>query len=445
MLFNVVPTALEVTLVSGILAYNLGPAYAAVAVTTIVSYTAFTVTVSNWRTEIRKKMNQAETAAGGKIVDSLINYETVKLFSNEEHEANRLDDSLKEFQRASIKTQTSLSALNFGQNAIFSVGLTAMMYMTTQSILAGTATLGDLVLVNGLLFQLSIPLNFIGSVYRELRQATVDMDTLFKLRSISPKIGDAPHTPELVWKGGSIKFDNVHFSYPAYHTEATTKGVGNGQNGQNGQHGQKGQNGQSENKGQVNGAGLVPGLSGADSRSADSAPTGRSILNGVTMEIPAGKTVAIVGSSGSGKSTILRLLYRFYDATEGSITVDGQDMRSVQLQSLRSKLAVVPQDTVLFNDTLGYNIAYGNIPSATPERVREVTRLAQLDGLISRLPEGFETKVGERGLKLSGGEKQRVAIARCLLKDAPIVLLDEATSSLDTETEQVSVGQWCVD
>jgi ATP-binding cassette, subfamily B (MDR/TAP), member 7 len=285
-----------------------GTPYALVAIGTITSYTAFTVVVSNWRTEIRKKMNREETAAGGKVVDSLINYETVKLFSNEDHEAKRFDENLKGFQKAAISTQTSLSALNFGQNAIFSVGLTAMMYMTTQSILAGDATLGDLVLVNGLLFQLSIPLNFIGSVYRELRQAAVDMEALFKLRSVNPRIIDLPDAQELVWKGGAIKFNNVHFSYPTY------------------------QGGDMMNSDTAASPVIMKNVIKKDSSNERKE---RTILNGVTMEIPAGKTVAIVGSSGSGKSTILRLLYRFYDASEGSISIDDQDIKTVKLLSLR--------------------------------------------------------------------------------------------------------------
>ena len=255
-------------------------------------------------------MNREETAAGGKVVDSLINYETVKLFSNEDHEAKRFDENLKGFQKAAISTQTSLSALNFGQNAIFSVGLTAMMYMTTQSIIAGDATLGDLVLVNGLLFQLSIPLNFIGSVYRELRQAAVDMEALFKLRSVNPRIIDRPESQDLVWKGGAIKFDNVHFSYPTY--SPAEKNIDTG-------------------LASIQKKNVMKDMISTERKD-------RTILNGVTMEIPAGKTVAIVGSSGSGKSTILRLLYRFYDSSEGSISIDGQDIKEVKLNSLRYDL-----------------------------------------------------------------------------------------------------------
>jgi ATP-binding cassette subfamily B (MDR/TAP) protein 7 len=368
MLFNVFPTALEVLLVGGILTYSLGTPYAVVATSTVAAYTMFTIKISDWRTGIRKKMNQEESAASGKAIDSLINYETVKLFGNEAHEAARYDSSLKNFSDASILTQQSLSALNFGQNAIFSCGLTAIMYMATQDILAGTATVGDLVLVNGLLFQLSIPLNFIGSVYRELRQSAVDMKAMFQLRNTPPRVSDKPNAAALVWKGGDITFENVQFSYPSN--------------------------------------------------------ASRAILDGLDLHIPAGKKVAIVGSSGSGKSTIYRLLYRFYNANGGRVLIDGQDVQDLTLESVREKMSVVPQDTVLFNDTLGYNIHYGNL-SAPEEKVMEVARLAKLDGLIQRLPQGLDTMVGERGLKLSGGEKQRVAIARCLLKDSPIVILDE--------------------
>jgi len=371
--FNVFPTAFEVALVGGMLAYNLGSPYAAVALGTIGAYTVFTLKVSDWRVGVRKNMNQFEQVGAGRVMDSLLNYHTVKLFANEKHEAARYNDALVGFQKASIVTQQSLSFLNFGQNFIFSVGLTAMMYMATNSILAGEAVLGDLVLVNGLLFQLSIPLNFIGSVYRELRQSTIDMEALFSLRQVQPGVVEAPDAPDFCYKTGEIEFKQANFHYPQ------------------------------------------PDVS-----------LQRPILRGVDFTVPGGKKVAIVGSSGSGKSTLLSLLYRFYDCNSGCILIDGQDLRDVNLPSLRKHISVVPQDTVLFNDTILYNISYGNL-NAPRERIDEVIRLSKLDELIERLPEGHSTIVGERGLKLSGGEKQRVAIARCLLKDAPIVLLDEVS------------------
>lgn len=414
MLFNVFPTLLEVTLVSGVLAAQLGPSYAAIALGTISAYTVFTVRVSNWRTEIRKSMNREEAAASGRVIDSLINYETVKLFNNEAHELERYDAKLRGFRDASIKTQSSLSFLNFGQNAIFSVGLGAMMYMVTQNILAGQATVGDLVLVNGLLFQLSIPLNFIGSVYRELRQSAVDMEAMFQLRDVSPRVRDSATARPLVLRGGEIVFENVAFSYPAT-TEAILKSL----------------SGASTTS--KDGSASVQ----ATSMNGEGGAAPREILTDLSLTIPSGSTVAVVGSSGSGKSTLLRLLYRFYDCTRGRILIDGQPITETTLESLRHHIAIVPQDTVLFNDSLRYNIAYGNlaVSQQRPQSVEEAATQASLGPLISRLPQGYDTQVGERGLKLSGGEKQRVAIARCIMKDAPIVILDEATSSLDTETE----------
>lgn len=377
MLFNVLPTIFEVGLVTAILYYQLGVEYALVAVSTVTGYTYFTVVMSNYRTIIRKEMNKQETAASGKLTDSLINYETVKYFCNEQHESNQYNSSLLAFEKASTRTQISLALLNLGQNAIFSVGLTAMMYMCAQAIMSGHATVGDMVLVNGLLFQLSIPLNFIGTVYRELRQAALDMEAMVQLSQVKPKVVDSPTARAFENKGGCIVFDRVSYSYDG----------------------------------------------------------SREILNDLSFEVEPGSVVAVVGSSGSGKSTVLRLLYRFFDVSAGRILIDGQDLRDVTMRSLRTNISVVPQDTVLFNDTLYYNILYGNL-SASREQVEEVCRQAQLDTFIGNLPDGFNTMVGERGLKLSGGEKQRVAIARCLLKDSPIVLLDEATSSLDTVTEQ---------
>lgn len=376
MLFNVVPTALEIALVSGILYSKLGTSYAAVTMGTIGAYVAFTVAITQWRTAFRRDMNKLENEANGKAIDSLINYETVKYFNNESHEADRYDESLAGYQKASLKTQTSLSLLNFGQSAIFSVGLAAIMIMCANDIAAGTATVGDLVLVNGLLFQLSIPLNFIGSVYRELRQSLIDMSALFDLREVQSRIQTPSDAPELVVHKGDIHFDNVTFAYDHQ----------------------------------------------------------RKILNNLTLTIPGGKTVAVVGPSGCGKSTLIRLLYRFYDVPNGSVSIDGQPVTDVTLNSLRRHIAVIPQDTVLFNDTLGYNVRYGNF-EASEERVQQVISQARLDTILSKMPRKENTIVGERGLKLSGGEKQRVAIARAMLKDCPILLCDEPTSSLDAATE----------
>ncbi|OQR87212.1 ATP-binding Cassette (ABC) Superfamily [Achlya hypogyna] len=375
-LFNVAPTALEIALVSSIMAHQFGWEYAAVTLGTLTAYTGFTVGVTQWRTEIRRRMNKLENEAGGKVIDSLMNYETVKYFNNEKHEADRYDTVLRNYQDASLKTQTSLSFLNAGQNAIFSAGLTAIMYMAAQGIVDGTLTVGDLVLVNGLLFQLSIPLNFIGSVYREVRQAVIDMEAMFALRAVQPKIlpGAAAFADAKAPK--TIRFEDVAFSYRE----------------------------------------------------------DRPILNGTTFSVAPGKTTAIVGTSGSGKSTILRLLYRFYDVQGGKITIDDHDVRDLNMDTLRKAIAVVPQDTVLFNESIFYNIKYGNL-AATDEQVYQAAKVAQIHDSIERFPEGYATKVGERGLKLSGGEKQRVAIARAMLKDAPILLFDEATSALDSETE----------
>ena len=383
LLFNVFPTSLEVLLVGGILTYKLGAMYAVVTTSTVLAYTLFTVKVSDWRTAIRKEMNRQETIASGKVIDSLVNYETVKLFTNERYELARYDDSLHRFQEASILTQQSLSFLNFGQNAIFSVGLTCLMGMTAQAIVQGQASIGDLVLVNGLLFQLSIPLNFIGSVYRELRQATQDMQAMFQLRQLQPSVKNTatpiPYVFPKEFEGKSIDFQGVTFAYP-------------------------------------------------------SNPT-RAIFSDLHLSIPLGQKVAIVGSSGSGKSTLYRLLFRLYDVQQGSILFHSTPLPSLEVGSVRQAIGVVPQDIVLFNDTLQYNIQYGNF-AASREQFDKVLQLSRLTELVHRLPQGLQTIVGDRGLKLSGGEKQRVAIARCLLKDAPILILDEATSALDTESEQ---------
>jgi len=378
MVFNVAPTALELALVSGILASKFGAEYALVTLATVGAYTGFTVAVTQWRTRFRIEMNKLENEASGKAIDSLLNYEAVKLFNNEEHEADRYDVSLKGYQSAALKTQTSLSLLNFGQNAIFSAGLTGMMVLCATSIVQGSATVGDLVLVNGLLFQLSIPLNFIGSVYREVRQSLVDMQAMFELRDVQPTVAAVEGAPQLLVTRGGIAFEDVRFGY----------------------------------------------LEGQ----------GSEVLQGLSFRVEGGKTVALVGASGCGKSTVLRLLYRFYDPTSGRILVDGQDIGGADLTSLRRNVAMVPQDTMLFNDTIWYNVAYGNL-AAPDSAVHDAMRRSRLDEVVGRLPLGSETMVGERGLKLSGGEKQRVSIARAMLKDSPIVLCDEPTSALDAESE----------
>ncbi|CAI5462804.1 unnamed protein product [Closterium sp. Yama58-4] len=376
MLFNVFPTLLEIGLVSSILAYKFGPSFAVVTAATVTAYTAFTLGITQWRTKFRQQMNKADNDSSSRAIDSLINYETVKYFNNEEHEAAMYDKFLKRYEEAARKTQSSLSLLNFGQNAIFSAALAYTMVMCGQGIGAGHMTIGDLVMVNGLLFQLSLPLNFLGSVYRETRQSLIDMHHMFNLLNLKPSVTDIPDARPLELKDCSISFHDVTFGY---HDE-------------------------------------------------------KPILNGVSLHVPGGKSLAIVGPSGSGKSTVLRLLYRFFDVDSGSIKVDGQDIRQVTINSLRKSIGVVPQDTVLFNDSIMYNIRYGR-PSATDEEVYEAARQAAIHEQILQFPKGYDTLVGERGLKISGGEKQRVALARTFLKGAPILLCDEATSALDSVTE----------
>ncbi|KAL4908328.1 iron-sulfur clusters transporter atm1, mitochondrial [Aspergillus multicolor] len=378
MVFHVVPTALEITLVCGILTHQYGLKFAAITATTMLAYSAFTILTTAWRTKFRKQANAADNRGATVAVDSLINYEAVKYFNNEKFEVARYDKALKAYEDASIKVTTSLAFLNSGQNMIFSSALAAMMYLAADGVAAGTLTVGDLVMVNQLVFQLSVPLNFLGSVYRELRQSLLDMETLFNLQKVNVNIIERPNAKPLELKnGGQIRFENVTFGY---HPE-------------------------------------------------------RPILKNASFTIPAGQKFAIVGPSGCGKSTILRLLFRYYDVQEGRILVDGQDIRDVTVESLRKAIGVVPQDTPLFNDTIEHNIRYGRL-EASDEEVRKAARRAHIHELVEKLPDGYRTAVGERGMMISGGEKQRLAISRLLLKDPQLLFFDEATSALDTYTEQ---------
>jgi ATP-binding cassette subfamily B protein len=372
-----VPTIIEFLLVLAVCALEFDWRYVAVVTGMIVLYLWFTVVATNWRIQIRRTMNESDTDANTKAIDSLLNYETVKYFGAEQRETQRYDTSMAVFERASVKAYTSLRVLNSGQAAIFTAALTACMVMAGLDVMAGRASVGQFVMVNALLLQLFIPLNFMGMVYREIRQALTDIERMMDVLAVAPEVADAPDARPLQIKGGSIRFDNVRFGYDA----------------------------------------------------------DRTILHGLTFEVPAGKVVAIVGPSGAGKSTISRLLLRFYDVWDGRVSIDGQDIRAVTQISVRAAIGVVPQDTVLFNDTILYNIRYGR-PDATDAEVEEAARLAQIDAFIRNLPDGYRTMVGERGLKLSGGEKQRVAIARTILKAPPILILDEATSALDSHTER---------
>lgn len=380
LVFNVVPTAFEVTLVSSILYYQCGGQFALVTLGCIGSYAAFTFAFTRWRTKFRIQMNKAENQASSRSVDSLINFETVKYFNNELHESRRYDELVRQYQDASLKTNTSLAALNFGQQAIFSGAITWVMIMAAQQIVTGQASVGDLVMVNGLLFQLQMPLNFLGTVYREVRQSLIDMQSMFKLMEEPTSVINKRDGLKLILNptNASIVFDNVTFGYVE----------------------------------------------------------GRNVLDKLSFEVPAGRRIAIVGGSGCGKSTCVRLLYRFYDPNEGQVLIGNHDLRHYDINCLRRQIAVVPQDSVLFHDTIKYNINYGNF-EAKEEDVIAASRLAELhDTIVKEWPKGYETQVGERGLKLSGGEKQRVAIARAILKDSPILIFDEATSSLDSITER---------
>ncbi|WP_319529096.1 ABC transporter ATP-binding protein/permease [uncultured Cohaesibacter sp.] len=376
-ILHAVPTLLQFVMMSAVIAYQFDFIYVVIVVAMVAIYVAFTVRVTSWRIDIRRRMNESDNDANSKTVDSLLNFETVKYFGNEEREAHRFDQSMKVYEKSAISTWVSLTWLNFGQITIFTTGMALCMGLSAYAVMNGTQTVGDFVLINALLMQLAIPLNFFGSMHREIKQGLVDLESMFELMREAPEVVDKPDAKPLAVNGGTVRFEDVYFHYDA----------------------------------------------------------NRPILKGVSFEVPAGKTVAIVGPSGAGKSTISRLLFRFYDVTKGAITIDGQDLRDVQQHSLRQNVGMVPQDTVLFNDTIAYNIGYGR-PDASREEIEEAARMAQVSDFIATLPLGFDTEVGERGLKLSGGEKQRVAIARTILKAPPILVLDEATSALDSHTEQ---------
>ena len=381
MLLNFVPTFIEILLVCAYFFFIFGWVYAIVTFVTLIGYIAYTIVVTEWRIQFRKQMNETDEAANTKAIDSLLNFETVKYFSNERHETSRYDRALRGYQTAAIKSQFSLTALNVGQGLIIAVGMVILMWMAAAQLVAeqgvaGGFTVGNFVMINAFMLQLYLPLNFLGFAYREIRQSLVDMEYMFNILEVNQEVKDVTKAPALNITGAEVAFKNIHFAYNE----------------------------------------------------------DRQILRGVDFTVPAGKTTAIVGPSGSGKSTIGRLLFRFYDAQSGAIEIDGQEVHEVAQESLRDQIGIVPQDTVLFNDSIFYNIAYG-CPGATRQEVEEAAKLARVHDFIADLPQGYDTRVGERGLKLSGGERQRVSIARTILKDPKIMLFDEATSALDSETE----------
>ncbi|MEQ8229622.1 MAG: ABC transporter ATP-binding protein/permease [Rhodospirillales bacterium] len=377
MLFNIVPTLFEIALTCGILWYLFGPLMALITFATIALYIAWTLWVTEWRIQFRRTMNKTDSEANTKAIDSLLNFETVKYFGNEDHESQRFNHALARYEEAAVKSNTSLAMLNIGQGMVIAIGLTAMMWMAASGVVAGSMTIGDFAMVNAYLIQLYMPLNFLGFVYREIKQSLTDMEHMFRLLDVDAEVADRPDATPMTVNGGEVRFENVSFAYD----------------------------------------------------------TRRSVLKDVSFTVPAGRTVAIVGPSGSGKSTISRLLFRFYDVSDGRVLIDGQDIRKVTQKSLRAAIGMVPQDTVLFNDTIYYNIAYGR-PGASPSEIEDAAKTAQIHDFIMSLPDGYQATVGERGLKLSGGEKQRVAIARTVLKSPHILIFDEATSALDSRTEQ---------